>query len=259
MHPGEDSVSRMDRAVEQINSLDPQPDFVILGGDLIENMYIKDYESAAGLYDLYEAICDRLNMAVYSVIGNNDVVPVFEGSPEGRSRMLDGKDMFRDRVGDGATYRSFDHKGWHFMLLDSIERGKGGSYRGYIDEEQMSWLSKDLEKLDEGRPVCVALHIPLVTISAQTHIDSMRPLLPHFIVNNGTEVIKLLSNFNVRLVLQGHHHIVEELKFMNTTYLSGGSISHARKYRNFVHHEGFVIVDVRGDEFSWNYCLLSLG
>lgn len=259
MHPGEDSVSRMDRAVEQINSLDPQPDFVILGGDLIENMYIKDYESAAGLYDLYEAICDRLNMAVYSVIGNNDVVPVFEGSPEGRSRMLDGKDMFRDRVGDGATYRSFDHKGWHFMLLDSIERGEGGSYRGYIDEEQMSWLSKDLEKLDEGRPVCVALHIPLVTISAQTHIDSMRPLLPHFIVNNGTEVIKLLSNFNVRLVLQGHHHIVEELKFMNTTYLSGGSISHARKYRNFVHHEGFVIVDVRGDEFSWNYCLLSLG
>jgi len=165
--------------------------------------------------------------------------------------------MFRDRAGDGATYRSFDHKGWHFVLLDSIEGEEDGSYRGYIDKAQMSWLFEDLKNLDEEKPVCVALHIPLVTISAQTHIDSMEALLSHFIVNNGTEVIQLLSNHNVRLVLQGHHHIVEELKFMNTTYISGGSISHARKYRNFVHHEGFVIVDVTGPEFNWNYCPLA--
>jgi 3',5'-cyclic AMP phosphodiesterase CpdA len=257
MHPGEDSVSRMSRAVEQINSLIPNPDFVIMGGDLMENMYMRDYESAVGLYDLYDEIRARLNMPVYSVLGNNDVVPLFEGSLEGRSRVLDGKDMFRDRVGDGATYRSFDHKGWHFVLLDSIEGEEDGSYRGYIDEAQMNWLSEDLKKLEEGKPVCVALHIPLATISAQTHIDSMKALLPHFIVNNGTEVIKLLSQYNIRLVLQGHHHVVEELTFMNTTYLSGGSISHARKYRNFVHQEGFVIVDVLGNEFSWYYCPLA--
>jgi 3',5'-cyclic AMP phosphodiesterase CpdA len=209
------------------------------------------------LYDLYENTCNELEMPVYSVLGNNDIVPVCEESPAGKSHVLDGKDMFRDRLGDGSTYRSFDHKDWHFVLLDSIERNEDGSYRGYIDEGQMNWLSDDLEKLEKGRPVCVALHIPLATISAQTHIDSMKALLPHFIVNNGTEIIRLLSNFNVRLVLQGHHHIVEELKFMNTTYLSGGSISHARKYRNFVHHEGFIIVDVHEDEFSWNYHPLS--
>ena len=257
MHPGEESTSGMDRVIECINSLMPKPDFVIMGGDLIENMYIKDYESASKLYDLYEKACTQMNMPVYSVLGNNDVVPFFEGNAAGRSRVLDGKDMFRDRVGDGATYRSFDHKSWHFVLLDSIESGEDGSYRGYIDEDQVRWLSEELDKLEKGRPVCVALHIPLATISAQTHIDSMKALLPHFIVNNGTEVIKLLSNYNVRLVLQGHHHIVEELKFMNTTYLSGGSVSHARKYRNFVHHEGFIIVDVHGDEFSWSYYRLA--
>ncbi|MGD8539214.1 MAG: metallophosphoesterase [Candidatus Aminicenantes bacterium] len=257
MHPGEESTSGMDRVIECINSLKPKPDFVIMGGDLVENMYIKDYESASKLYDLYEKACTQMNMPVYSVLGNNDVVPFFEESVAGRSRVLDGKDMFRDRVGNGATYRSFDHKRWHFVLLDSIESGEDGSYRGYIDEDQMRWLSKDLDILEKGSPVCVALHIPLATISAQTHIDSMKALLPHFIVNNGTEVIKLLSNYNVRLVLQGHHHIVEELKFMNTTYLSGGSVSHARKYRNFVHHEGFIIVDVHGDEFSWSYYRLA--
>jgi Icc protein len=253
MHPGEDSVSRMKGAVEQINSLNPKPDFMIMGGDLIENMYVRDYKSAVGLYDLYDEICARLNIPVYSVLGNNDLVPVFEGSPAGVSQVMDGKDMFRDRVGDGATYRSFDHKGWHFVLLDSIERSEDGNYRGYIDKDQVRWLFEDLENLEERAPVCVALHIPLATITAQTHIDSMNALLPYYIVNNGTEVIKLLSNYYVRLVLQGHHHIVEELKFMNTTYITGGSISHARKYKNFVHHEGFVIVDVTGPEFNWNY------
>jgi Icc protein len=253
MHTGEDSVSRMKGAVEQINSLNPKPDFMIMGGDLIENMYVRDYKSAVGLYDLYDEICARLNIPVYSVLGNNDLVPVFEGSPAGVSQVMDGKDMFRDRVGDGATYRSFDHKGWHFVLLDSIERSEDGNYRGYIDKDQVRWLFEDLENLEERAPVCVALHIPLATITAQTHIDSMNALLPYYIVNNGTEVIKLLSNYYVRLVLQGHHHIVEELKFMNTTYITGGSISHARKYKNFVHHEGFVIVDVTGPEFNWNY------
>jgi Icc protein len=257
MHPGEDSVNSVSHLVEQINGLEPKPDFVIMGGDLVENMYIRNYESAKRLYDLYEETTARLSMPVYSVLGNNDVVPVFEGSPVGESQVLDGKGMFRDRVGDGVTYRSFDHKGWHFVLLDSIERDEDGSYRGYIDEEQMRWLSEDLDKIDEGKPVCVALHVPLATISAQTHIDSMRALLPYFIVNNGTEVIRLLSNYNVRLVLQGHHHIVEELNFMNTTYLSGGSVSHARKYRNFVHHEGFVIIDVTQNEFHWYYCPLA--
>lgn len=121
----------------------------------------------------------------------------------------------------------------------------------------MNWLTEDLGKLERGKPVCIALHIPLATIFAQTYIDSIRTPLPYFIVNNGTEVIKLLSNYNVKLVLQGHHHIVEELKYLNTTYLSGGSISHARKYQNFVHDEGFVIIDVQKTEFRWYYCPLA--
>jgi len=257
LYPDEDFVGRVSHVIEQINSLKPQPDFVIMGGDLIENMYVRDQKSAVELYGLYEVTNARLNMPVYSVIGNNDVVPVFEGSPVGESQVQDGKDMFREHLGNGETYRSFDHKGWHFVLLDSIERSRSGTYRGYIDEDQMRWLSEDLDKQDKGKPVCIALHIPLTTIFAQTHINSMNAPPPYFIVNNGTDVIRLLAGYNTKLVLQGHLHIVEELKYSNTTYLVGGSISHARKDQNFVHHEGFVIVDVVGAEFSWNYCPLA--
>ncbi|MGB6338896.1 MAG: hypothetical protein WBF32_03905, partial [Candidatus Aminicenantaceae bacterium] len=123
--------------------------------------------------------------------------------------------------------------------------------------DQLRWLSEDLEIHNRGRPVCIALHIPLTTIFTQAHINSMNAPQPYFIVNNGTEVLRLLSDYNVKLVLQGHLHIVEELKYMNTTYLMGGSLSHAQKDQRFVHHEGFVIVDAVGDEFSWNYCPLA--
>jgi 3',5'-cyclic AMP phosphodiesterase CpdA len=255
--PDEDSANQMTHAVEQINGLEPLPDFVIMGGDLVENWYIRDYGSASQLYDLYQEICAQLNMPVYSVLGNNDIVPAFEGSPAGESQVLDGKDMFRNRLGNGKTYYSFNHKGWHFVLLDSIEKGEDDSYRGIIDEVQMEWLSDDLEKLEKDRPVCVALHIPLATIFMQTHINSTIAPRKFAIVNNGTEVIKLLAPYNVKLVLQGHLHIVEELNYQDTTYISGGSISRAQKNPSFVHDEGFVIVDVHGNDFTWNYYTLA--
>jgi Icc protein len=72
-------------------------------------------------------------------------------------------------------------------------------------------------------------------------------------VNNGTAVIRLLAKYNVKIVLQGHVHIVEELRYKNTTYITGGSLSNARKDPNFEHPDGFVVVDVKGDEFRWKY------
>jgi 3',5'-cyclic AMP phosphodiesterase CpdA len=162
--------------------------------------------------------------------------------------------MFRKRLGDGATFRSFDYGRWHFILLDPIGRTDEGAMRGYIDDEQLNWLSDDLAKTGKERPVCVALHIPLVSAFSQIHIDTLAAPAKFAIVNNGTRVIKeLLSKYNVKLVLQGHLHVVEEIKYKNMTYIIGGSLSSARKDPNFEHPEGFVVVDVSGDEFRWKY------
>jgi hypothetical protein len=44
-------------------------------------------------------------------------------------------------VDEKNRHYSFDHKGWHFMVLDSIQPIEGGSYRGRIDAGQMAWIT----------------------------------------------------------------------------------------------------------------------
>jgi len=116
-------------------------------------------------------------------------------------------------------------------------------------------LKDDLDKTGTERPVCVALHLPLVTSYIQIHRDNMTAPPKFAVVNNGTKVIKLLSDYNVKLILQGHLHIVEEIKYKKTSYITGGILSGAKwEAPSWLGHpNGFVVVDVKGDEFSWKF------
>lgn len=76
-----------------------------------------------------------------------------------------GKKMFEKKLGN--RYYSFDHKGWHFIVLDDIYRGEGGSYIGYIDDKQIDWLKQDLEKTDKKTPVVLSVHIPFIKTRTQ--------------------------------------------------------------------------------------------
>ena len=57
--------------------------------------------------------------------------------------------MFRRRLGDGATYTSFDHKGWHFIILDGIGFTPERRYYGHIDSLQLEWLKQELDAIDQ--------------------------------------------------------------------------------------------------------------
>jgi Icc protein len=74
LQPDERSVDRFNQAVVYINNMKPKPRFVITGGDLIENSFARDFESADKLYNLYQSTCKKFDMPVYDVIGNNDVL-----------------------------------------------------------------------------------------------------------------------------------------------------------------------------------------
>lgn len=254
LQPEKHAIEGFNQAISHINSLKPKPHFVITGGDLIEDSYVKDFESAAKLYDLFLSALNKLDRPVYNIIGNNDYVQWNKKGNVKISHPDYGKGMFRRRLGEGTTYSSFDHGGWHFILLDSLDVNKDGKLQGYIDQNQMRWLEGELEKTGKIKPVCIALHIPLLSLFTQLYKSVLTEPPEFFLVKNATEVIELLSSYNVKLVLQGHLHLVEELKYKNITYITGGSVS-GFKWRgpNFGHPEGFVIVDVKGDDFSWEY------
>ena len=252
--PNERALEGFNQAIATINGLNPKPDFVIMGGDLVEDNYVQTLEDAEKMFDLYLGETKKLQMPVHNVVGNNDII-WSDRTRIDPSHPDNGKGLFRRRLGGGASYRSFDHGGWHFVLLDSLELQERGGYRGYVDDNQLSWLKDDLDKVGTERPVCVALHVPLVTSFIQIERNNMMAPPGFTVVNNGTIVVKLLSKYNVKLILQGHLHIVEEIKYKNTSYITGGMLSGAKwEAPSYLgHSNGFVVVDVKGDEFSWEY------
>jgi 3',5'-cyclic AMP phosphodiesterase CpdA len=253
--PEERVLEGFNQAIESINGLKPEPHFVIMGGDLVENKYTRTLVSAEKMFNLYQEMTMKLRMPVHNVLGNNDIIRMSDESSVDSSHPEYGKGMFQKRLGEGATYRSFDYRDWHFVLLDSIAKTESGSYRGFIDNDQLNWLKDDLDKTGTERPVCVVLHVPLVTSYIQIERDNMSAPPGFAVVNNGTKVARLLSGYNVRLVLQGHLHIVEEIKYKKTSYITGGILSGAKwEAPSWLgHSNGFVVVDVKGDKFVWEY------
>jgi 3',5'-cyclic-AMP phosphodiesterase len=161
--------------------------------------------------------------------------------------------MFAEQFSEGKTYSSFDHNGWHFILLDSIIPA-GKSWMGRVDDTQMQWLKDDLAATGE-RPVIVTTHMPLVTAFIQFDKASTLPSPSQLICENGKEVIDLFKGHNVKLVLQGHTHILEKIDYAGTTYLTAGSVCGEwwKGPRLGVHPEGFTIVDVNADSVSTKY------
>src|SRR5262249_16313183 len=143
-------------AFARINKL--RPDFALCGGDLVFDAAEVERPRAIDLFNLYRETSKRLEMTVHTVPGNHDLVGLFTKSGVATNDPLYGKRMFEDRI--GRRYGSFDHKGWHFVLLDSIGTTPDRRYIGRIDDEQLAWLRVDLSKIGRA-PIVVVTHIPL--------------------------------------------------------------------------------------------------
>ena len=242
------------QAIDKVNSLSPKPDFVITGGDLIMDALKQNYERADSLYTLYDDLCKNFAMPVYHCIGNHELFGLFEESGINADHPEYAKNMFRNRIGQGKTYRSFDHKGWHFILLDGVGITDTRGYTGHIDEEQLAWLKPDLEKLDNNTPIVVALHMPIVSFYLQLEKGTMQTFRHSTVLTNSKEVMNVFKNYKLRLALQGHWHVVEEMISRNTHFITGGSVCGAwweGPYQGF--DEGFVVVDIHGNDFNWFY------
>jgi 3',5'-cyclic AMP phosphodiesterase CpdA len=251
VQPEERAAEGFQMAIDEVNDL--APDFVITGGDLIMDALAQPYSRADRLYELFASLSQGFQMPVYHTIGNHELFGIHPGSGVSPDDPYYGKALYQDRI--GSLYYSFDHKGWHFILLDSIQPvEEDGVYQGEIDADQMNWIRQDLERVDPSTPICVSTHIPFVTVFNQMQSDNLTPLNERLVVRNSHSVLSLFENHNLKLVLQGHLHIVEEIRYKNVSFITGGAVCAAwwkGPRRGF--EEGFVRVDVKGDSVSWQY------
>ncbi len=237
----------VEKAFTAINDL--KPDFVLGGGDLMMDMDAASPQRSKQLVDMYLAARRGLKAKVYEVPGNHDVYGQSAKSPVSVKDPLYGKKMFEERI--GPRYQSFDHKGWHFVLLDSIG-AVGREFFGVIDAQQMDWLRADLARTGPSTPTVVMTHVPLAT--AALHFVGKHEAPGLLDVFNAVEVNELLAKFNVKAVLQGHTHIVENVRYQGRQYITSGAVSGEwwRGKRNG-DPEGFGVLTVKGGEISWEY------
>jgi 3',5'-cyclic AMP phosphodiesterase CpdA len=167
-----------------------------------------------------------------------------------------GKKIFADRYGAGRTYRSFDHGGWHFVLLDSIGRDAAtGDYVGRIDDDQLAWLEADLAATGRETPVILVTHIPFYSVWHQFLKGPAFRLDAKALVGNVFEFRRLLEAHNVKLVLSGHGHVLETIELGRTRYIQGGAVC-GLWWKGPVHGnpEGFGLVECRPDgSFGFAY------
>ena len=223
-------------AIEHVNTLRPRPDFVITGGDLIMDALGQSFGRADSLYNLFIETTQLFQMDVYHCIGNHENFGVYPRSGINPDHPEYGKKMFANRIGEGRTYRSFDYGGWHFILLDGIGFTEERRYIGEIEALQIDWLREDLKTAGEKKPVVLALHIPFYTVWNQIRHGSLVANSKGTVITNAAEVWEICEPYNVKIVLQGHLHIVEEIVWKGTHFIVVGRI--LCRVRRGIRHRG---------------------
>lgn len=240
-------------AVKKVLSLKQRPDFIVIGGDAIMDALNCTADRAETQFKLLKEALKPLEMPIYWCVGNHDV---YGWDPKSETNSSDpgyGKAMWMEKVNQKESYFSFDHKGWHFVVLDTIMARSPKGWGAEVGDAQLDWLQKDLSA--SHKPTIAVAHVPLFTIFNQYQMGSTLPSSDRGIVRNSKDVFKLIQGKNVKLVLQGHTHVVESCTYLGTNFYTAGAISGEwwKGPRLGVHPEGFTVCDVAGDEVSTTY------
>jgi len=212
------------------------------------------YGRADSLYNIYLEVSDKFNMPVYNTMGNHEIFGWHSDNDELKNHPEYGKSMYEKRIGE--RFYSFDHKGWHFIVLDAMSRREDGHYFGKVEDEQIEWLKKDLEMIDKNTPIVLSVHIPFITVQIQLTEGSLAATPEDLVITNSREVLLLLYEYNLKLVLQGHLHFLEYICVNEDVYfITAGAVS-GRWWQNkpeSTPEEGFLMVYVDGEEIDWDY------
>ncbi|BCO30388.1 hypothetical protein TspCOW1_04910 [Thiohalobacter sp. COW1] len=196
------------RAIAECNLMTPRPDFIIYGGDIAQLGIPEEIDH--GL-----EILGALRGKVHYVMGEHDYY-------------VDLGDYWRKQL--GPDYYSFDHKGVHFVVLNSIVTYDEWTHQDWdspmarmkemarldnpngspfmVGPTQREWLRKDLEKVDRDTPIVVLSHSPLQKIYKGWN----------FWTDDAEEVQALLKPFNKVTVLYGHVHQIQYNQIGNISF-----------------------------------------
>lgn len=235
-----DCFKGLEKAID--NAKAKKVDFILTGGDNVDiDVLKKDSETAHKLYQKYADVISNSGIDYFATIGNHDR---FWGVD--KKDPLHNEGLFEKYVGE--SYYSFNHKGWHFIVLNTTQTC-GGNY--CVGDEQKKWLTNDLQKVDAETPIIISVHVPFLSVYYPA-LEGKYKATDTFI--NFKEIWDMFEQHNLKLVLQGHQHLYEEIKTLDVQFITGGAVS-ASWWGGDYHgtEEGYLKVNIEGDNFNWEY------
>ncbi len=185
-----DVIATLKAAVDKINALPEQPDFLLHTGDI--SHLSKPEES-----DNVDQILKATNKEIFFVPGEHDV-------------LNDDGAMFRERYAKnsiGQGWYSFDKNGVHFIGLVNVMNLKAGGL-GTLGHDQLEWLEDDVKHLKSSTPIVVFAHIPLWTVYPQWGWGT----------EDSVQALSYLKKFGSVTVLNGHVHQTMQKVEGNVTF-----------------------------------------
>ncbi len=198
------------RAVAETNLLVPKPEFVVFGGDLAQLGTKEELDHGMEMLS-------KVNYPLHAVMGEHDYY-------------LDLGEYWSKLFGE--HYRSFDHKGVHFVILNSVLTFDDWTFNRWpsaaqrmlemagldnpngspfmVGEKQREWLKADLAKVDPKTPLVVFSHSPLQKLYKGWN----------FWTDDAEEVQAILRPFDTVNVVYGHVHQIQYNQLGNIAFNS---------------------------------------
>jgi 3',5'-cyclic-AMP phosphodiesterase len=221
----------MAKAFHHAQSLKPEVDFIINGGDSIMDSLEADKQKTQTQWDLFHSILKNENsLPIYHCIGNHDVWGWFIKNDKPDADKLYGKQWVAQTLQLPKRYYSFSRDKWHFIILDSTQLNPAGGYIAYIDPEQLDWLQQELEQTKD-KFICIVSHIPILSICAGLFLEKTEANGDLRILRNlmHTDFLSLKKIFlkypNIKICLSGHIHLQDELDYLGIKYYCNGAVS----------------------------------
>ena len=241
--------------VNHVNQYSGHADFALMGGDLAFDGNYTGKDEFIDQIELYKSVSGKLKMPYYNAIGNHDVL----GWSSRRKVNPDdpdlGKKLIMDKLGMSASYYSFNHKGWHFVIMDSIfpvEAEHGTSYKAAFGDTQLEWLRFDLGR-NHDLPTVIVTHISAFCHITQMNGDAKPNPIGHMVVEDTLKFRQIIERHNVKAVLQGHSHVPEDYYYNGVWYITSQAVSAAWWGGNWKGYlPGYTVLTTDGDSLTWS-------
>ncbi|MDX2303405.1 MAG: metallophosphoesterase [Microscillaceae bacterium] len=186
------------RILEDLQELDPQPDFLLLTGDVACDKQKEVYYKLDGLLK-------NLDLPYYWIGGNHD-------DPDLMNELIP---MLTVQV-----EKAFFWKGIRFILLDSVAKNRQDDH-GELSDKDLHFLEYEIRKAGEN-PVVIALHHHPIEMGHRWIDDLM--------LRRATSFFEIIDKYTqVKAVIFGHIHFEFETLRKDVSILSAPSTAYQFK------------------------------